>query len=73
MIIPITLPVPSSSHPSATLPPTLASLGSSELCLIELQGELEAHGDVRGQTVGQLKIDEDGKVALPAHGDIRLY
>lgn len=64
MIIPITLPTPSSSSSTALLPPPLASLGSSELFLIELQGDLETSGDARGQTIGMLKIDEDGKVSV---------
>ena len=61
MIIPLTLP----SGPSAssnTLPPALAQLGSSELFLLELQGDLVLSGDKRGQLVGQLTIDDSGKV-----------
>ncbi|KAH9052977.1 Ctf8-domain-containing protein [Lactarius deliciosus] len=60
MIVPLTL----SSGPSAgarTLPPALAQLGSSELCLLELQGDLEVSGDKRGQLVGHLTIDDSGK------------
>ncbi|KAH9064047.1 Ctf8-domain-containing protein [Lactarius vividus] len=60
MIVPLTL----SSGPSAgagTLPPALAQLGSSELFLLELQGDLEVSGDKRGQLVGQLTIDDSGK------------
>ncbi|KAI9463225.1 Ctf8-domain-containing protein [Lactarius psammicola] len=60
MIVPLTLP----SGPSAsarTLPPALAQLGSSELFLLELQGDLEVSGDKRGQLVGHLTIDDSGK------------
>ncbi|KAI9428644.1 Ctf8-domain-containing protein [Lactarius indigo] len=60
MIVPLTL----SSGPSAgarTLPPVLAQLGSSELFLLELQGDLEVSGDKRGQLVGHLTIDDSGK------------
>ncbi len=62
MIVPLTLP----SGPSAgarTLPPALAQLGSSELFLLELQGNLEVSGDKRGQVVGHLTIDDNGKVS----------
>jgi chromosome transmission fidelity protein 8 len=65
MILPLTLPSASSSSTSAgTLPPALAQLGSSELFLLELQGELEVSGDKRGQVVGRLTIDDSdsGKV-----------
>lgn len=56
------------------LPPTLASLGSPELFLLELQGDLEAFGDTRGQTVGQLKIDQDGKVAhLALYSQVDIF
>ncbi|TFY83784.1 hypothetical protein EWM64_g228, partial [Hericium alpestre] len=48
----------------ASLPPALAQIGTSELALIELQGSLEVEGDKRGQTVGKLTIDADGKVCL---------
>ena len=67
MIIPLTLPSASSSSTSAgTLPPALAQLGSSELFLLELQGELEVAGDKHGQVVGRLTIDDSdsGKVRL---------
>ncbi|KAH9003201.1 Ctf8-domain-containing protein [Lactarius hatsudake] len=60
MIVPLTL----SSGPTAgarTLPPALARLGSSELFLLELQGDLEVSGDKRGQLVGHLTIDDSGK------------
>ncbi|TFK49386.1 hypothetical protein OE88DRAFT_422511 [Heliocybe sulcata] len=57
MIIPITLPRPSSSSPS--LPRALAKLGSSEVVLIELQGSLEVEGDRAGQAVGTLTFPED--------------
>ena len=72
MIIPLTLP----SGPSAqanTLPPALAQLSSSELFLIELQGDLILTGDKRGQLVGQLTIDDNGKVrAVLLHHDVLL-
>jgi hypothetical protein len=65
MILPITLP--SKSPPNGpALPTALARLGSSELVLLELQGELDVSGDKHGQLVGRLTIDDDGKVrALP--------
>ncbi|THH15332.1 hypothetical protein EW146_g5117 [Bondarzewia mesenterica] len=59
MIIPITLPSPSSNNPN--FPPTVAKLGSSELVLIELQGDLETSGDPAGQTIGTLCISPDNK------------
>ncbi|KAI0255134.1 Ctf8-domain-containing protein [Lactifluus subvellereus] len=61
MILPLTLPSASSSRDTSagTLPPALAQLGSSELFLLELQGELEVSGDKRGQLVGRLTIDDD--------------
>ena len=64
MILPLTLPAKSSSPDSPALPPALARLGSSELFLLELQGELEVSGDKHGQLVGRLTIDDtnDGKV-----------
>lgn len=70
MIIPIALPrQPSPGSP--TLPPALAHLGSSELFLLELQGDLEVLGDKHGQLVGRLNIDDDhGKVRFP---DGRFY
>ena len=61
MIIPLTLPSGLSAS-SSTLPPALAQLGSSELFLLELQGDLVLSGDKRGQLVGQLTIDDSGKV-----------
>ena len=64
MILPITLPLKSSSG-STALPPVLTRLGSSELFLLELQGELDVSGDKHGQLVGRLTIDDDaidGKV-----------
>ena len=68
MILPLTLPVkPSPGSPA--LPSALARLGSSELFLLELQGELEVSGDKHGQLVGRLTIDDDddddGKVRPP--------
>jgi len=62
MIVPLTLPAqPSPGAP--VFPPALARLGSSELFLLELQGELEVSGDKHGQVVGRLSInDDDGKV-----------
>jgi len=60
MILPLTLPAQSSPD-APVLPPALASLGSSELFLLELQGELEVSGDKHGQLVGRLSIAEDGK------------
>ncbi|KAF8270536.1 chromosome transmission fidelity protein 8, partial [Lactarius quietus] len=44
-----------------SLPPALAQLGSSELFLLELQGDLVLTGDKRGQLVGHLTIDDSGK------------
>ena len=65
MILPITLPSKSAPDGPA-LPPALARLGSSELFLLELQGELDVSGDKHGQLVGRLTVDDDGKVrALP--------
>jgi hypothetical protein len=65
MILPLTLPV-NSSPGSPALPSALARLGSSELFLLELQGELEVSGDKHGQLVGRLTIDDDdGKVRPP--------
>ena len=64
MILPITLP-PKPSPGSPALPPVLTRLGSSELILLELQGELDVSGDKHGQLVGRLTIDDDaidGKV-----------
>jgi chromosome transmission fidelity protein 8 len=74
MILPLTLP-PQPSPDAPVLPPALARLGSSELFLLELQGELQVSGDKHGQLVGRLSIDEDGKVrpesafslSLPTH------
>jgi hypothetical protein len=61
MILPLTLPHKPSPN-SPVLPPIFAHLGSSELFLLELQGDLEVSGDKHGQLVGRLTIDEDGKV-----------
>ncbi|KAI0288832.1 Ctf8-domain-containing protein [Russula brevipes] len=62
MIIPLTLPSQSSPSPSGpALPHALAQLGSSELFLLELQGELEVSGTKHGQLVGRLTLDDDGK------------
>jgi chromosome transmission fidelity protein 8 len=64
MIVPLTLsPGPSAS--ARTLPPALAQLGSSELFLLELQGDLEVTNDKCGQLVGHLTIDDTGKVRPP--------
>jgi chromosome transmission fidelity protein 8 len=63
MILPLTLPTkPSPDSPA--LPSALARLGSSELFLLELQGELEVSGNKHGELVGRLTIDDtnDGKV-----------
>jgi len=63
MILPLTLaPQPSPGAPA--LPSALARLGSSELFLLELQGELEVSGEQHGQLVGRLTIDDDGKVCV---------
>jgi len=60
MIIPLTHPPKSSPDDLApALPSALARLGSSELCLLELQGKLEVSGDKHGQLVGRLTIDDD--------------
>ncbi|KAN0115768.1 Ctf8 domain containing protein [Russula decolorans] len=67
MIVPLTLPPKSSSNGAEpALPSALARLGSSELFLLELQGELEVSGDKHGQLVGRLTIDDtnDGKPTL---------
>ncbi|KAI9458768.1 Ctf8-domain-containing protein [Russula earlei] len=61
MILPVTLPL-RSPPTGPVLPPALAQLGSSEFFLLELQGELQLSGDNRGQLVGRLTIDQDGKV-----------
>jgi chromosome transmission fidelity protein 8 len=59
MILPLTLPsASSSSTTTATLPPALAQLGSSEFFLLELQGDLEVCGDKSGQPIGRLTIDD---------------
>ena len=63
MIIPLTLPSGTSANAN-TLPPALTQLGSSELFLLELQGDLVLSGDKRGQLVGQLTIDDNGKVRV---------
>ena len=55
MIIPVTLKPPSGD--GRKLPPQLASLGSGELVLIELQGSLEVQGPTDSQFVGTLEID----------------
>ncbi|KAI0312935.1 Ctf8-domain-containing protein [Amylostereum chailletii] len=60
MIIPITLGEPRDKD-TGSFPPALAQIGSSELVLIELQGDIEVEGNRRGQTVGKLTVDEDGK------------
>ena len=61
MIIPITLPAPSSPS-SPALPPNIARIGTSELVLIELQGALDTeltHPRERdGRFVGTLSIDD---------------
>jgi len=60
MILPLTLPSkPTPGGPA--LPSALARLGSSELFLLELQGELDVSGDKHGQLVGRLTIEDDGK------------
>jgi chromosome transmission fidelity protein 8 len=67
MIVPLTLPPKSSSNGAEpALPSALARLGSSELFLLELQGDLEVSGDKHGQLVGRLTIDDtnDGKVRI---------
>ena len=61
MIVPLTLPSGSSAS-ARTLPPALVQLGSSELFLLEIQGDLEVSADKRGQLVGHLTIDDSGKV-----------
>ena len=61
MIIPLTLPSGTSANAN-TLPPALTQLGSSELFLLELQGDLILSGDKYGQLVGHLTIDDNGKV-----------
>ena len=43
--------------------PTLARLGSSELFLLELQGELEVSGTKHGKPVGRLTIDDTNTMA----------
>ncbi|KAJ2924645.1 hypothetical protein H1R20_g12443, partial [Candolleomyces eurysporus] len=63
MIIPITLPDPSTSSTSnPKLPPTLAKISHDEIVLIELQGALDvgdAHPSERnGKFVGKLSIDD---------------
>ncbi|KAN0134597.1 Ctf8 domain containing protein [Lactarius tabidus] len=60
MIIPLTLPS-GPSAPGNPLPPALAQLGSSELFLLELQGDLKLSGDKRGQLVGHLTVSDNGK------------
>ncbi|KAI0067280.1 hypothetical protein BV25DRAFT_1819607 [Artomyces pyxidatus] len=61
MIISVHLPdIATASQPNP-LPPTLAQIGSSELVLIELQGELDVEGNKHGQTVGTLTVDNGGK------------
>ena len=45
-----------------SLPPTLANIGTSEVALVELQGELEVEGDKSGQIAAKLTLDPEGKV-----------
>ena len=63
MIIPITLPAPSSPS-SPALPPNIARIGTSELVLIELQGDIHADGDRRDQPIGTLSGGERQCVAI---------
>ncbi|VDC07551.1 unnamed protein product [Peniophora sp. CBMAI 1063] len=44
-----------------SLPPTLANIGTSEVALVELQGELEVEGDKSGQVAAKLTLDPEGK------------
>ncbi len=61
MILPLMLaPQPSPGAP--TLLSALTHLGSSELFLLKLQGELEVSSEQHGQLVSQLMMDDDGKV-----------
>ncbi|KAI0033539.1 hypothetical protein K488DRAFT_84818 [Vararia minispora EC-137] len=57
----ITLNAPSSSATASQIPPVLATLGNSEIVLLELQGEIEVEGDSRGKTAAILSLDDDGK------------
>ncbi|KZV64864.1 hypothetical protein PENSPDRAFT_668771 [Peniophora sp. CONT] len=43
------------------LPPTLANIGTSEVALLELQGQLEVEGNQSGQVAGKLTLDPEGK------------
>ena len=61
MIIPINN-LTTTPRVGSGLPPVLAQLGSSELVLLELQGDLEVEGDRNGQTVGKLTVDDGLKV-----------
>ncbi len=60
MLIPIDIPVPSTSN--RKLPPTFAKVSHDETVLIELQGALDvesSHESERnGNLVGKLSIDE---------------
>jgi chromosome transmission fidelity protein 8 len=60
MIIPINVflsEADSVTH-KAKLPSRLVKLGSDELILIELQGDIETEGEKKGQEVGTLTLDD---------------
>ena len=55
MIIPVRLPSQVAS-PDHALPPAVASIGSNELVLLELQGSIEAEGDYTGEAIATLDM-----------------
>ena len=71
MIIPITLPAPSSPS-SPALPPNIARIGTSELVLIELQGDIHADGDRRDQPIGTLTVPDASDTQVRAR-EFLLY
>jgi hypothetical protein len=61
MLIPVRLPsqVPPSEH---SLPPALATLGSNETVIIELQGSIEVEGDHTNQVLATLDMSNEVSV-----------
>ncbi|KAG8869782.1 hypothetical protein FRC20_000853 [Serendipita sp. 405] len=50
--------------PDHSLPPSLASIGSNELVLLEFQGSIETEGDYTGEIIGNLDMTIESKPTL---------
>ncbi|KAJ3538785.1 hypothetical protein NM688_g6471 [Phlebia brevispora] len=57
MIIPVEVAI--NERSGRKLPPSFAQFGTDEIVLVDLQGVLDVEGEMKGQFVGKLSVDDE--------------